>query len=319
MDIGSANLRIWADNGEKLIDEPSVLLAQLMSGKRVRPVAYGRDCYSVDLSTTSDITAICPFKEGKVYHSKGAVLLVSEFLRRATGRVSRGNVFVCVIISVGLSAIERKGIEDVMIDCGYSNFVLKESCLGACCYIGAPAAITIDIGADVTDISLVGGGAILAAYSLNVGGQLMDISLIDKVSRKYGVNLDLNVAERAKRSLGNIYVAELQLVAVQGSTPDGVYHTLEITNGDLFEAVVPILDRIVDVLKLIVNSLSTEYATLFRQQGIHLLGGGAMLMGIDSYIQNAIGMPVQLIPRPMDAVGQGMVALLPSVIAVDNR
>jgi len=40
-------------------------------------------------------------------------------------------------------------------------------------------------------------------------------------------------------------------------------------------------------------------------QGIHLVGGGAMLKGLDVKLANASGVPVQLVRQPLEAVVLG--------------
>jgi len=48
-----------------------------------------------------------------------------------------------------------------------------------------------------------------------------------------------------------------------------------------------------------------ELAQDLLAQGIHLVGGGAMLRGLDLRLANATGVPVQLVRQPLESVVLG--------------
>ncbi len=62
----------------------------------------------------------------------------------------------------------------------------------------------VDIGGDITDVSVVSIGGMVYNKTLPQGGEAMDEAIITALRRKYHMDIGLQTAEQLKIGLGNV-------------------------------------------------------------------------------------------------------------------
>jgi general secretion pathway protein L len=144
----------------------------------------------------------------------------------------------------------------------------------------APAVLLLDIGTQTTDLVAIGAKGPLAARALRRGG----LHVTRALQEHY--RLDAAAAEQAKRDSGF-----LPHRGLGDLTPAQVESSALVAR-----AIEPIL-REVEATRL---WLRAEYATEVTQ--IRLSGGGAHLRGLDAYLAEQLGLPVER-ARPRDNLG----------------
>ena len=89
-----------------------------------------------------------------------------------------------------------------------------------------------------------------------------------------------------------------------------------LTPEEVRSAIAEPVNTMVDSVVSCLGEAPPELAQDLILQGIHLVGGGAMLRGLDIKLANASGVPVQLVRQPLEAVVLGAGRAIESYEAV---
>ena len=65
------------------------------------------------------------------------------------------------------------------------------------------------------------------------------------------------------------------------------------------------LNQIIEAVKMTIEETPPELLADIMTDGIYLVGGGALLRGLDKLISNSTGMTVKIIEDPLTAVVRG--------------
>jgi rod shape-determining protein MreB len=82
--------------------------------------------------------------------------------------------------------------------------------------------------------------------------------------------------------------------------------SLQISQIDLYEALLPCAMEIVANVKSVIETAPPELVGDILQNGILLTGGGAMLGGLDKLIEHHIKAPCRLADLPLECVALGI-------------
>ena len=73
------------------------------------------------------------------------------------------------------------------------------------------------------------------------------------------------------------------------------------------------LAKVIDAIKVTLESTPPELSADIIDQGITLAGGGALLRGLDKLINRETGMPVYIAEYPLDCVAEGTGKILENI------
>ena len=104
----------------------------------------------------------------------------------------------------------------------------------------------------------------------------------------------------------------------------GLPRTVLLTPEEVREAIAEPVSTIVDSVLSCLGEAPPELAQDLISQGINLVGGGALLKGLDIRIANSSGVPVQMVRQPLEAVVLGAGRVIESyeslkVMFMDSR
>ncbi len=86
---------------------------------------------------------------------------------------------------------------------------------------------------------------------------------------------------------------------------DGKPKTVRISAGELMEAIRPAIDKIAEVIETVTFMIPNAYAEEIFNNGIFLSGGGSLISGLDTYLQNKLLIKVSRLDDPENAVING--------------
>jgi rod shape-determining protein MreB and related proteins len=127
------------------------------------------------------------------------------------------------------------------------------------------------------------------------------------VKREYGIAIGERTAEDIKVAIGSAWPAADEVKAevrgrdLMSGLPKNVILSPEEVRGAIEEQVGAIADSVVSCL----GQAPPELAQDLIHQGIHLVGGGGMLSGLDLRISAETGIPVHLVDAPLECVVLG--------------
>jgi len=85
----------------------------------------------------------------------------------------------------------------------------------------------------------------------------------------------------------------------------GLPREVIITDADLREAISPSINNLVETIKEVLETTPPEILSDVMNRGIILVGGGAMLKGLDILINEALKIPVYISEDPLSSVARG--------------
>jgi rod shape-determining protein MreB len=171
----------------------------------------------------------------------------------------------------------------------------------------------LDIGGGTTEVAVISMGGIVTSNSIRMAGDKMDDAIIQYVKRRYNLFIGERTAEQVKIQLGNAFPPEdnADTIEVKGrDLVSGIPKTLELTAGEVKEALTEPLDNIIDTVRITLERTPPELASDIVDKGIVMTGGGALLKNIDVLLRNAINLPITIVEDPLSTVVMGSGKLL---------
>jgi rod shape-determining protein MreB len=167
--------------------------------------------------------------------------------------------------------------------------------------------MVVDIGGGTSETALVSLGGIVALQAVRVGSFDLDASIVTYIRREYGIAIGEQTAEEIKIAIGSAAETEGEFCAeVRGrELMSGLPRTVVLTPDEVRGAISEQVETMVESVVTCLGEAPPELAQDLLAQGIHLVGGGAMLRGLDLRLANATGVPVQLVRQPLESVVLG--------------
>jgi rod shape-determining protein MreB len=136
----------------------------------------------------------------------------------------------------------------------------------------------------------------------------MDEAILDYVRRTHNLLIGERTAEDVKIALGSAYPLDRgePTMDVRGrDLVSGLPRTLKMSAGEIREALAQPVQAIVEAVKQTLEHTPPELAADIVNRGIVLVGGGALLRGMDRLLAEETGMPVSISTDPLSAVALG--------------
>lgn len=327
IDLGTSNTRIFLKGKGIVLREPSaVAVAELNE----EVIAVGLDASRMAGKTPEDVTVRRPIKSGVIAQFDASVAMVDVFMQKAVGNLSFHHPRVMVCVPYSINDVEKRAVEEVILEAGAKSVALIESSMTAA--IGAGLRVThprgsmiVDIGGGTTEIAVMSLGAIVESRSIRAAGDAMDEAICDYIRRKFNVMVSETTAEYCKRSIGiaqkrspdsTLPVKDMEVRGRNVIT--GLPTSIRLTGDDIAAAISEVLSQIEDAIREALENTPPELAADLLEDGIVLSGGGALLGGLSARISRATHLKVSIAKNPMDCSVLGFGRLLEYAGDVDR-
>ena len=169
------------------------------------------------------------------------------------------------------------------------------------------ASMIVDIGGGTTEVAIMSLADIATCESVRVAGDDMDESIISHMKKTYNLTIGEQTAERIKIEIGSgAPVGEPKTMDVRGrDMVSGLPRKTVVTSDEIREALQEPCAAIIETVMRTLERAEPELAADLVDNGITLVGGGALLRGIDILLSNATGLDVRVAEEPMTAVARG--------------
>ena len=167
--------------------------------------------------------------------------------------------------------------------------------------------MVVDIGGGTTESALISLGGVVALEAVRVGSFDIDNAIQGFVRREYGIAVGERTAEEIKIVIGsaaptdNDVSAEIRGRELMSGLPKTVILTPEEVRSAIDEPVAAMVDSVLSCLAQAPPELAQDLIV----QGIHLVGGGGMLKGMDKRLSEESDVQVRLVKAPLEAVVLG--------------
>ena len=309
VDLGTANTLVHVQGRGIVVREPSVI-ATSADGQ---VLAVGESAKRMIGRTPADITATRPLRGGVIADFEITTSMLSYFLKKAVPGRSTLRPRVVVGIPSGATLVEKRALIEATLRAGARDAYLIEEPLAAALGVGLPvaepiASMVVDIGGGRTQVAVITLGGIVTCRSIRTAGDDIDEAIMAYARRAYNLMIGERTAEEAKIALGSAYPSEGEdpSLPVRGrDLVSGLPRTLRLTAGEIREALTEPLQAIVGAVRQTLEETPPELAADLVGRGLILVGGGALLRGIDRLLVEVTGMQVRLSDDPLTAVALG--------------
>lgn len=322
IDLGTANCLVYVRDRGIVINEPSVVAIK-ESTKEVK--AVGDDAKKMLGRTPINLKAIRPMKDGVIADFEITEAMLKSFIAKALSlqpwhcRWLKPRVLVAV--PSGITEVEKRAVKDSAKRAGARQVELVEEPMAAAIGVGLPvtepaASMIVDIGGGTTEVAVISLTGIVAAKSVRVGGDELDLAIIQHMKRVYNLMVGERTSERTKIEIGSAYpVRDQQTLEVRGrDLVSGMPKTVRISAEEIRVALQEPITTIIEAVRSTLERCPPELSADLIERGIMLAGGGAMLCGLDQLLTEETGLPVFVAEEPLNAVANGAGIILQEMV-----
>lgn len=313
IDLGTNNILIYEKNRGILVNEPTIIVLNHVTGKMV---AVGKEARTMLGRNPADLRVIRPMKDGVISDFENVQLILSHYLMklfRGRGRIIQPRVVIGA--PTGITEVEKRALYETCEKIGAREIYIIEESRAAALGAGLPVneslgSMVVDMGGGTTETAILSLGGVVCSRLIRIGGDRMDEQVMRLVAQRLNLSIGQPTAEKARINLVNLNrKAPKQIMEITGvDASTGLPRVLKISTSDIRDAIRESLDRIVDVIKATLDEAPPELYTDILENGIVLTGGLSQMKGIDSYIGEKLQFPVVRAEDPANAVviGCGM-------------
>jgi rod shape-determining protein MreB len=324
IDLGTANIVVYARRRGIVLREPSVVAVEKSSG---RTLAVGEEARLMLGRTPGNIVATRPLRDGVIADYTVTRDMLAYLLRKVCGRRSTlfGLVKPTVVVSIPAKAtsVERRAVLEAAVAAGARKAFPIEEPMAAAIGAGLPIAsaggnMVVDIGGGTTDIAVISLGGIVISDSLRLGGNHMDESIVRHIKRVYNLMIGERTAEEIKITVGSAFQLDQETeMEVRGrDLVSGLPQTVSVNSAEVREALAEPVMAIVERVKNVLEQTPPELSADIIERGITLTGGGALLVGVDRVLELETGIPVHIADDPISSVAMGTGRVLEELSAL---
>ena len=314
IDLGTTNCLVYSTGKGLVLQEPSVVVYD-KDTEKIR--AIGEEAKQMSNHVNSNMEVIRPIRQGVIVDFVVLEKMLKYFITKAMGRRAFRKPRISVCVPSGITEIERKAVEEATYQAGAREVYLVEEPIAAA--IGAGVDITkpfgnliVDIGGGTTDIAVISIGGVVVSSTIKVAGDSFDQAIISYIRKTHGLFISEDAAETIKVRIGTaIEKVNPQVMEVKGrNVLTGLPKKIKLTSEEIREALKDATGQIVEAVHGILEKTPPELVADIVDRGIVLAGGGALLKGMDTLIEQRTGVNTLTVQDSMHvvAVGTGMYA-----------
>jgi rod shape-determining protein MreB len=313
IDLGTANTLVCVRGEGIVLNEPSVVAVKkgtnkvLMNGQ-----AVGQAAKDMLGKTPAGIEAIRPMREGRIADFDITEAMLNYFIRKVHNRSVGVRPRVVIAVPSGITAVEKQAVYNSAERAGARQvFILEEpraAGIGAGLPIEEPQACMItDIGGGTSEIAVLSLADIVSSKSVRVAGDKFDEAIVHHMKKHHNLHIGEQTAERIKIQVGSVYpLQEEKTLEVKGQDAStGLPRGCVVSSQEIREALTPPVQIICAAIREVLEKTPPELAADLVDSGLTLCGGGALLRGINSIIEESVGLPVKIANDPLACVALG--------------
>lgn len=309
IDLGTSSVLVFVKGQDVVLREPSVV-AMECSSKRV--LAIGIEAKKMLGKTPSNIIAIRPLKNGVIADFEATEKMIRYFIKKVHKKKTLLHPRVVIGVPSGITEVERRAVRESAEQAGVREVHLIDepmaAAIGAGIQIQEPkGSMIVDIGGGTTETAVISLGGMVVARSLDVAGDKLDEAVVQYFRRKYNLTIGENSAEEVKIEMGSAFPLEKELsMSVKGrDLLTGLPRTANITSEEVRIALSEPINKIVEVVRNVLEETPAELAADLVDQGIILSGGGSLVKGLPDLLTQETGLPVIRADDPLTCVVRG--------------
>ena len=312
IDLGTANCLVYLAGEGVVIEEPTVVAVSLSDG---RVLAVGKKAQEMLGRTPGNIKASRPMRDGVVADYAVTRAMLTHFLRESGALKGFIKPEVMICVPAGVTQVERRAVLAATMAAGARKAYLIEEPLAAAVGAGVPIAepsgnLIMDMGGGASEAAVISLGGVGAFKSVRVAGNKIDDAIARYVRRKHNLVIGEQTAEKVKKTLGSAIIvtsSKNEKMDITGrDSVTGLPRQVEITSSEVCEAIRDPLNKIVSMVKAVMEEVPPELSSDIIDKGVVMSGGTALLKNFDKFVTQETGVPAFVAEDPLRCVIKGI-------------
>lgn len=309
IDLGTRNSLVYSTGKGLVLKEASVVVYDKDSEKIK---AIGEEAHQMAGHVSSNMEVIRPIRQGIITDYIVVEKMLKYFISKAMGRRAFRKPRISICVPSGITEIERKAVEEATYQAGAREVFLVDEPIAAA--IGAGVDVTkpfgnliVDIGGGTTDVAVISLAGVVVSSSIKVAGDVFDQAIMSYVRKNHSLFIGEESAEVIKKQIGTACEeAEARTMEVKGrNVITGLPKVATLTSEEIRVALKDATSQIVETVHGVLEKTPPELAADIVDRGIVLTGGGALLHGMDTLIEQRTGINTLTVQNAMSVVAVG--------------
>lgn len=310
IDLGTANTLVYVRGRGIVVNEPTVVAVNQKTG---RVVAIGSEAKNMLGRTPLHIVAVRPLVDGVISDFEVTEEMLAYLIKKAES-FSKKMLGPRVVVGVpsGVTNVEIRAVRDATKNAGAREVHIIEQPMAGAIGIRLPVNepvgnMVIDIGGGTTDIAVISLGGIVRSKNLRVAGDKLNNDIVSYIRNEFKILIGEKTAENIKIEVGTAHpLDEPKETIIRGrDLITGLPREVVITDSDIREAMSASIEALIESTKEVLETTPPEILGDVMHRGIHLMGGGALIRGLDRLIKENVDIPVYIAEDPLTAVARG--------------
>ena len=310
IDLGTANTLVYVRGKGIIINEPSVVAVNQKTGQVVAVGTAAKDMLG---RTPTHITAVRPLVDGVISDFEVTEEMLSYLMKRATEFMPKKVLGPRVVVGVpsGVTNVEVRAVSDATRNAGAREVFIVEQPMAGAIGIRLPVhepvgSMIIDIGGGTTDIAVISLGGIVRSKNLKIAGDKLNNDIISYIRNEFKILIGETTAEHVKIAVGAVISREPLETTIRGrDLITGLPREVVITDSDIREAMGQSIDILLEATKEVLETTPPEILSDVMKRGVHMVGGGALIKGLDELLADTLKLPVTVAEDPLTAIARG--------------
>ncbi|MEU9097073.1 rod shape-determining protein [Streptomyces sp. NPDC048361] len=317
VDLGAARTRVYIKGVGLVVDEPSVAAVNTRTGALI---AVGTFAEQMTGRTPDYIRVARPVSGGTVVDIEMAQRmlrhLLGEKLRRQLRRKPRLRAAACT--PHDSDPLAQRAAMETLVGLGARRVELVDTLIAAAVGCGLPveqptATMIMVCGAATTQIAVLSLGAIVTAVRIPVGGEAIDHAVIQHLRHQHELMLpsqSVRPLQLALRGNGLTPQGPASTEIHGRDVATGLARSVQVDTAAVRNAIHTPLTAVLDGIGKVLRECPPDLVADLAERGIMMVGGSALLPGLDQMLRDSTGVPVHIAERPDVCAIQGLGAML---------
>lgn len=315
IDFGTRMIKIYKKGEGVVLDQNNVIAV----ADRKHVIAVGDEASEMCEKAPNNIKVTYPIKFGVVADIASMQALLNMFLAQVNkSKTKMSGADFIVAVPNDVTEVEKRAFFDLIANSNAKPKSIKivEKPIADAVGVGlevttARGVMTVNIGADTTEISIMSLGGIVLSKLIPIGGNRLDESIKLLVKKKYNLVIGDKTAETIKKQLASAIPIEEEYMSVYGrNVVSGLPIETEISSSLVYEAIREHMHSIIDSIKIILERTPPEISSDIIDAGIFVTGGSAHIRNIDKLIETETELVVNVSNDPENSVVNGLGMIL---------
>ncbi|MDI5963707.1 rod shape-determining protein [Streptomyces sp. SL13] len=315
IDLGASRTRVYLKNVGLVVDEPSVAAVDCHTGSLV---AVGETAERMTGRTPEHIRVIRPISGGAVVDIDMAQRMLRHLLGDRLSRAWRRKPMLRAAMCVpsGSEPMTQRAAIETLTGLGARRVELVDTLIAAAVGCGLPveypeATMIVVCGATTTHVAVLSLGAIVAADTVQVGGEVIDRAMLQHLRNQHALLLPGQSVRSLHGMLETSGGGGPATVEVHGmDASSATARSIRVEAAGMRLAIEPTFNNVLDGIRAVLRRCPPDLVADLGDRGIMLAGGSARLPGLDTVLREGTGMPVTVSEHPGSCSVRGLGAML---------